>query len=93
VIVLIMSLHRFFFPSRFAMATDAIEARYLLGTQRYAWSDIRRFRHDQHGAFLSTRSRPSWLDAYRGMHLLFGEARDEVIARIRERLVEDGVTP
>ena len=92
VLVLVFSLHRFFFPSKFAIDSDAIEARYLLGTQRYTWSEIRRFRHDQHGAFLSTLSRASRLDAYRGMHLLFGKARDDVIARIRERLDGNGVT-
>ncbi len=88
--LLVLSLHRFFFPSTFTIAADGIEASFFFGSQRYQWKDIRRFYHDKHGAFLSTRSKPSWLDAYRGMHLLFGTAREEVLRRIRQRLEATG---
>ncbi len=90
VVLLVVPLKGFFFPSRFTIDRQGVTARYLLRTRRYVWSEIRRFCHDRHGVYLSTRSRPSRLDAYRGMHLLFGSSREEVLRRIRERLAAGG---
>jgi len=90
VVVLLVSLNRFFFPSRFVIDSEGVTATYLLGTQRFAWSEIRRFSCDRHGLYLSTRSRRSRLDAYRGLHLLFGGRREEVLCRIRASLAPKG---
>ncbi|MCH8315916.1 MAG: PH domain-containing protein [Planctomycetes bacterium] len=85
-LVLLAALSRFFFPSRFLIDADGITARYLLGTQQIRWRDIRRFVQDHRGGYISTRAKRSWLDAYRGMHILFGTDREAVIERIRARL-------
>ncbi len=85
-IALLATLNRFFFPSRFVINTDGITARYLLRTQQIRWNDIRRFVQDDRGGYISTRAKRSWLDAYRGMHILFGTQRETVIKRIRARL-------
>ena len=37
----------------------------LAARQRLRWPDVRRFVHDAHGGYLSTRARPSTLDAFR----------------------------
>jgi hypothetical protein len=84
-VILIAALNRFFFPSRFAIDPQGITARYPLRKQRMHWADLRRFVHDQHGAYLSTRSRTSRFDAYSGMHVLFGRDRDAVMQQIRAR--------
>ncbi len=89
-VVLILALNRFFFPSSFSIEEDGVSASYLFGTKRFAWTDVRRFCHDRNGAYLSTRSQRSRLDAYRGIHLLFGDSRDEVLCRIRQRLAQQG---
>jgi len=89
-IVLPLSLSRFFFPSRFLIDSDGVTATYLLGTGRLAWPEIRRFCYDRHGLYLSTRSRRSRLDAYRGLHLLFGAHREEVLRRVRAAVGHDG---
>ena len=85
-LVLLAALNRFFFPSRFVINADGITARYLLHTQQIRWRDIRRFVQDDRGGYISTRAKRSWLDAYRGMHILFGTQRETVIKRIRARL-------
>jgi len=90
VTVLILSLNRFFFPSRYTLSEQGVTVHNLFGARRCDWSRIRRFQHDRHGVYLSTRSRPSRLDAYQGVQLLFGPARDEVLTRIRDRLAEKG---
>ena len=71
-VVLVAALNRFYFPSRFVINAEGITARYLLRTQQIRWDDIRRFVQDNRGGYISTRAKRSWLDAYRGMHILFG---------------------
>lgn len=85
-VVLVLALNRFFMPSRFEIDEAGITARHPLRTQRLAWPNVRRFVHDERGGYLSTRARPSRLDASRGMHILFGSKREDVIAAIRARL-------
>ena len=84
--VLVTALNRFYFRSRFHIDSDGITARYPLRSQRCRWADVRRFMADAHGGYLSTRSRRSWLDAYRGLHILFGRQRAAVIDQIRAHL-------
>ena len=88
--LLLVSLNRFFFPSRFTIDGAGITARCPLRRQRLGWDELRRFAVDEHGGYLSTRGRRSWIDAYRGMHIYFGRQRDAVVQRIRSRLPEGG---
>lgn len=81
-VVMMLALNRFYFPSQYSIDDDGIEARYPLGRKRLQWKDVRRFLHDSHGGYLSTRSRASRFDAYRGMHLLFGADRERVVGLI-----------
>jgi hypothetical protein len=85
-VVLVLALNRFFFPSRFSIDAQGIAARYLLRSQRVRWAHVRRFAHDERGGYLSTRGRPSRLDAYSGVHVLFGAHRDEVIQAVRRHM-------
>jgi hypothetical protein len=84
--VLVLSLNRFYFRSRFRIDPEGITARFPLRSQRCRWVDIRRFMADDHGGYLSTRAKRSWLDAYRGLHILFGRQRPAVIDQIRTHL-------
>ena len=85
-VVLFAALNRFFFSSHFQIDEEGITARYLFGSRRFQWRDVHRFVVDNHGGYLSTRSRASRLDAYRGLHILFGQSRPAVIERIRAHL-------
>lgn len=87
--VLVLSLNRFFFPSHFVLDERGITAVYPLARQHLEWRQLRRFVHDRHGAYLSTRRRRSPLDAYRGMQVLFGSHRDEVVRAIRALLPQE----
>ena len=88
-VALILALNRFFFPSRFAVDAHGITAEYLLKKQTMPWSSLRRFVHDQRGGMLSKRRKESWLDAYQGLHILFGSQRERVVAEIKARLLEE----
>jgi len=89
-VVMGTALNRFFFPSTFEITDDGIVARYPLAVRRMAWADVRRFLTDEHGAYLSTSHRASRLDALRGIHVLFGDRRDDVVETIRARLTDAG---
>lgn len=80
--VLVIALNRFFFRSTFTIDGDGIQAEYPLGKKQLAWRDLRTFRHDEHGAYLSSRSRVGLFDT-RGMHVLLGPQPQTVIAAIR----------
>ena len=86
VVVLLLALNRFFLPSRFVIDADGITARYPFGRQRFRWADLRRVATDGRSAYLGTRARRSWLDAYRGVHVLFGRQREAVMERINAHL-------
>lgn len=85
-VALLLSLNRFFLPSRFEMDDDGISARYALSSRRFEWSEVRRFAHDDEGGILTRRSRPSRLDAWQGLHLLFEGRGGEIIPRIKAHL-------
>lgn len=87
-IVLVLALNRFFLPSRFSIDEEGIVARHPLRTVRFRWDELRRFSHDQYGGYLSRRVRPSRMDAFSGMHLLFGADRDAVVACIEDQLAK-----
>ena len=85
--VLLLSLNRFFFPTRFTIDGEGITASYPFSTQRLNWQQVRRFGHDEDGAFLSSRARKSFLDGFSGMHLIFGNdcsQRQRIVERINE---------
>ena len=88
ILVLVLALNRFFFPSRFTIDQHGITARYPLQRRRLEWHQLRRFVHDARGGYLSTRASASRLDPYRGLHLLFGNRRSRVIERIQDRMAQ-----
>ena len=87
-VVLVLALNRFYFPSRFVIDHEGITARYLLSRKRYEWSSIRRFLWDRRGAYLSTRGRRSWFDAYSGLTVLFGPHEAKIMKLIRRHMDE-----
>jgi hypothetical protein len=82
---LFLMLSRFYLPSEFSIDETGITAKYPWKSTRFKWSDVRSFQHDERGGYLSTR-RPSLLDTFRGIHLLFHDNREAVVSRIRASL-------
>jgi hypothetical protein len=89
-LVLLTTLHRFFFPSQYTLCDDGITVRHLWMTQTEGWDRVASFRTDERGGFLATTARQTRLGRLRGMHLQFGSQREEAIARIRAHLRAKG---
>lgn len=88
-VVLLVALQRFFLPSEYRVDAEGVTVRLPWRTQRYRWQAVRRFVYGERGGFLSSRARPSALDAFGGMPLLFDRRREEVISCIRRHLAEE----
>ena len=88
--ILLGALNRFFWPTTYRIDAVGITAQSPWRRQQLRWLELRRFVYDQRGGYLSTRRQRSVLDMFRGMHVLFGEDRDVIIARIRELMNKEG---
>lgn len=85
-LLLVSALNRFFLPSRFVIDATGITARYPFKSARLEWDAVRRAHFDTFGGYLSDIATPSRFDAFRGLHVLFGDDRDQAISAIRQRV-------
>jgi hypothetical protein len=84
--VLTLPLARFLLPTEFVIDEIGITARTVAFRQQLRWSEARRFDWNETSGHVSTRARPSVLDGFRGVHLLFRTDAEAAIARIREEI-------
>jgi hypothetical protein len=85
ILFLLITLNRFFLPSRYRMDEHGIAVRYPLRTRTLRWAEIKQFRHDQEGGYISPRLRGGIFDTA-GISLLFGTHATEIILRINEAI-------
>lgn len=83
---ILVSLSSFLLPTTYRLTDDAVEVRSLGVARVRPWTEMRRMTVDQTGVFLSPFEKRSWLEAYRGVRLLFGGNRDQVVAFVEARL-------
>ncbi|MCX5800729.1 MAG: hypothetical protein NTX17_05010 [Candidatus Eisenbacteria bacterium] len=79
VVVLFGSLHSYFFTASYSLSNEGVEIKGPFGTQKREWGRFKSFWVDANGLSLSPFTKRSWLEHYRGMRLLFGPNRDEVV--------------
>jgi hypothetical protein len=82
----LVSLSSYLLPTAYRLTEDAVEVRSLGVVRARPWSEMRRMTVDRTGVFLSPFESRSWLEAYRGLRLLFGGNRDQVVAFVEARL-------
>ena len=81
--VLVLSLRRFFLPTRFVIDEHGIVVSALFGTTRVPWDAIVRVSFGARAAWLSLGDLPGWRESRRGVLLLFGRRREDVLAHLR----------
>lgn len=82
------SLGSFLFPTDYRLTREAVEIRSLGVARVRPWSEVRRIVADPGGILLTPFAERSWLDSYRGLRLLTGGNRDQVLAFVEARLAE-----
>jgi hypothetical protein len=86
VVVLLLSLSRFYFPTTYRLSDRRIMVKTTMQTVYKDWSRFRSVWPDKNGVLLSPFAEPSRLENYRGMYLMFDNNRDDVVAFIRARI-------
>lgn len=74
-VVLTLSMARYFLPARYAVDEAGVAWR-LLTWRRRAWQDFARVEDRADGLLLSPFGQPTRMDAYRGVYLRFGPHAD-----------------
>lgn len=82
------SIGPWFVTSRFVLDGAGVEIDSPFLKRRRAWSEIKSYYLDRHGATLSPFAGRSWLESYRSVRLLFGDHGEAVRRRLKERLGE-----
>jgi len=74
-VVLSLSMARYFLPTRYTVDEEGVAWRLLVGHRR-PWQEFARVEERADGLLLSPFVRPTRLDTYRGVHLRFGPGAD-----------------
>ena len=85
-VFVLLSVSSWLLPTTYRLTDEALEVKSLGVTRVRPWSEMRRMVVDATGVFLSPFERPHWLEAYRGVRLLTGGNRDQVVAFVEARL-------
>jgi hypothetical protein len=86
VVILVVSLHTFFTRTTYRLTDDGVTVT-TVGVKTFkGWSAFKRYEADSKGVTLSPFLRPSRLDPFRSVRMLFGGNRDEVVAFISKRI-------
>ena len=86
VVIMLVSLSSFFLPTYYELDQDKIRIRYVFTRREREWSAFRSFYVDKNGVLLSPFKKPSRLENFRGMYLMFGGNADRVMDVVNARI-------
>jgi hypothetical protein len=86
IVVLGISLSRFFFPTRYFLDSKEARIRHLFAERRYPLTRFKNYYAHKSGVYLSSFEKPGFLDPFRGVFLRFHGNRDEVLRFLQANL-------
>jgi len=89
VLILVASLHTYFGRTTYRLDGDQVTIKSSFGTTIKKWSHFKRFYADRKGVTLSPFEKPSRLEPFRSLRLLYGGNKNEVVAFVSERFSRD----
>jgi len=84
-VVLFLALNTYFLPITYTLTDKGIEVDKRMFTARYEWKQFRRWFRTSGGIVISPFSRKSYLDNFRGVHLMLPPAPQPVFAYLEKR--------
>lgn len=90
-VVMCLSLNRFFFANSFRIDADGVSAHTLFGKRGLGWDEVQRIVYGGHSAWISPYTRSSLRESKRGVLILFGRRREEVLEQLRRRVPADRI--
>ncbi len=89
VVMIAAAVAPFWLPTRYRIDDGGIEERRWPRRRRRSWPELRRVEVGPRALLVSPFARPSWLDRYRGMVIMFdGGDRAAIVAAVRARIGE-----
>ncbi|MBU8932779.1 MAG: hypothetical protein KOO62_02120 [candidate division Zixibacteria bacterium] len=85
-VVMFASLAKFYFPTSYKLTDDKIYVKTTTQTLIKEWSIYRSCHPDKNGILLSPFTRPTRLENFRGLYLMFSENRDDVVSFVKARV-------
>lgn len=86
----ILSAAELFLPQYFCIDNDGAHVRMGVSRSTLAWADVKRAMLDEDILHLSPLTKPSRLDAFRGVRLRFSGNQERLLVKIAELLDEHG---
>lgn len=89
IVILFVSLHTYFTRTTYCLTDQGIEIKSSVGKTFKAWSEFKRFHADAKGITLSPFTKPSRLEPFRSVRLLYGGNREDVVEFVSKNLRRD----
>jgi len=83
---LLLSLAKFYFPTKYAFTENTIVIKTTTQKIIKKWSQFRSFYADKNGVLLSPFTRPSRMENFRGVYLMFESNGDRVVDFIKTKV-------
>jgi hypothetical protein len=79
VLILFVSLHTYFSRTTYRLDQDGVVIRTALAKTVKKWSDFKRYYTDRRGVTLSPFAKPSRLEPFRSVRLLYKDNKEDVV--------------
>ncbi len=88
-LVMFASLAKYYFPTKYRMTDEKISIKTTTQTLHKEWSIYRSFYPDKNGVLLSPFARPTRMENFRGLYVMFSGNREEVISFVKSHIVSN----
>ncbi|MFH2047836.1 MAG: hypothetical protein ABIJ12_00160 [bacterium] len=85
-LVMFASLAKYYFPTCYRMTDEKISIKTTTQTLHKEWKIFRSFYPDKNGVLLSPFVRPTRMENFRGLYVMFSNNRDEVMEYVKAHI-------
>ncbi|KPJ60450.1 MAG: hypothetical protein AMJ46_06850 [Latescibacteria bacterium DG_63] len=86
ILLLGVSLLPFFLKTQYELNEDGLIVKKPYSRMKKEWSHFGSYYPDKNGVLLSPFSKPSRLENFRGVYILFGDRKDEILTFIKRKV-------
>lgn len=93
IFILVASLSAYFFPTVFELTPEKVMVKYAATRKEKTWDFFRSFYADSNGVFLSPFTKPSRMENFRGLYLIYNDNKEEVLNFVKSKINVSGAAP
>ena len=75
-------------PTKFILSDEGITVDHLVYKRNFSWDQFKKFSAEKNGIFLSPFEKPSRIENFRGIFLIFNNNKDEVTAFVKGKMTK-----